>query len=433
MKVLMYGWEFPPQISGGLGTACFGLTQALVAAGHQITFVLPKTGSSGNGKSHVTLVGSDQVQAEATGCMEAEALSRSGFRMEMVNSPLTPYVNSQEYAKLFLYLQQVMREDAEAALHPSRMNISGDYGPNLMAEISRYAAVAGTIAKKVPHQVIHAHDWITIPAGLEARRVSGRPLVVHIHSLEFDRCGDNINQDVYAIERRGMERADRIISVSGFTKSKIVRHYGISPDKITVVHNGVVRKAADVAARVHKRIRDKMVLFLGRITFQKGPDYFVEAAVRVLSVRKDVTFVMVGSGDMMHRMMNRVAELKIGRHFHFPGFLRSADVSRIYAMSDLYIMPSVSEPFGISPLEAMQHDVPVIISRQSGIAEVVGSVFKVDFWDTKALAGKILALLKYNPLRQEMVKNASRELGRINWENAAGRVSDVYGQLATIG
>jgi len=432
MKILMYGWEFPPQISGGLGTACFGLTQALVAAGHQITFVLPKLNPAGNGKSHVTLVGSDQVQAENTRyATAAEASTQGMLKMEAVSSPLGPYINNQEYARLLLYLQQVMRENTETFCHPSRLNISGDYGPNLMAEISRYAAVAGTIAKKTPHQVIHAHDWITIPAGLEARRVSGQPLVVHIHSLEFDRCGDNINQDVFDIERAGMERADRIISVSAFTKNKIIRHYGISPDKITVVHNGVVRHAGVVRAR--RRTRNKMVLFLGRITFQKGPDYFVEAAARVLSVRKDVDFVMAGSGDMMHRMMNRVAELKIGRHFHFPGFMRGPDVAKIYAMSDLYVMPSVSEPFGISPLEAMQQNVPVIISRQSGISEVVGSVFKVDFWNTHELAGKILALLKYAPVRREMVKNAAQELGRITWENAAGRVSGVYNQLAARG
>ncbi len=276
MKILMYGWEFPPQISGGLGTACFGLTQALVSAGHHITFVLPKVDSSNNGRSHVTLVGSNEVQFEENK-VHAEALNRSGFRTETINSPLSPYIGSEEYVRLLNYLQKIMKVNSETACHTSRLNVSGDYGPNLMAEISRYAAVAGTIAKKVPHQIIHAHDWLTIPAGIEAKRISGRPLVVHVHSLEFDRCGDNINPDVYSIERRGMEQADRIISVSGFTKSKIVKHYGISPDKITVVHNGVVRKPYGSCKRIRKRIKDKIVLFLGRITFQKGPDYFVEA------------------------------------------------------------------------------------------------------------------------------------------------------------
>lgn len=424
----MYGWEFPPHISGGLGTACFGLTQALVSVGHRITFVLPKAPALGNDSSHVTLVGSDQVHISP-----AEMKARSGFCLETVDSPLSPYINSEEYTRVLHYLKQIIQNEPDITDKPPLLALSGDYGVNLMAEISRYASVAGKIAKKVAHEVIHVHDWITIPAGIEAQRVSRRPLVVHIHSLEYDRCGENVNPNVYEIERRGMEQADGIISVSHLTKTRIVKQYGISPDKITVIYNGITRKPAGIRVRTPKSIRNKIVLFLGRITFQKGPDYFVEAAAKVLSVRQDVTFVMVGSGDMMNRMITRTAELKIGNHFYFPGFLRGEDVAKMYSMSDLYVMPSVSEPFGISPLEAMEHGVPVIISRQSGVAEVVGSVFKVDFWDTRQLAGKMLALLHYPELGKAMIHNGARELDGITWEKAAESVAHVYNRVAAMG
>ncbi|MFH0921108.1 MAG: glycosyltransferase family 4 protein, partial [Fibrobacterota bacterium] len=337
MKILMYGWEFPPHISGGLGTACYGLTRALADLGHQITFVLPRISASGNQESHVTLVSSDQVEIESGSLLE-NITSQDRINIEALPSTLQPYVNDAEYRKLLAHLQIIKSEMAETR-QASKISMAGDYGANLMEEIARYARVAGAIAGKVGHEVIHAHDWMTIPAGLEAKRVSGRPLVLHVHSLEFDRCGDNVNPDVYAIERKGMEKADKIVAVSQFTKNKITRHYGIHPDKIRVVHNGVMKAASGEGLPVRRGVPKKTVLFLGRITFQKGPDYFVEAAARVISVYKDVCFVMSGCGDMMHRMIERVAELKIGRYFHFTGFLRGQDVARIYRMSDLYVMP----------------------------------------------------------------------------------------------
>jgi len=430
MKILMYGWEFPPHISGGLGTACYGLTRALAALGHEITFVLPRISASGNQESHVKLVSSDQVEMECRSLFENMTGQESdSIRIEALPSTLQPYANDAEYRKLLAHLELIKSEMAET-VHSSKISMAGDYGANLMEEIARYARVAGAIARKVDHEVIHAHDWMTLPAGLEAKKASGRPLVVHVHSLEFDRSGDSINPEVYAIERKGMEKADKIVAVSQFTKNKITRHYGIKPGKITVVHNGVIQHAEGHGFPVRRGIKKKTVLFLGRVTFQKGPDYFVEAAARVISVRKDVCFVMSGCGDMLHRMIERVAELKIGRYFHFTGFLRGTEVARMYRMSDLYIMPSVSEPFGISPLEAMQQGVPVIISRQSGISEVVGSVFKVNFWDVKELAAKMLAVLNYDPLKKAMVHNAHRELDNITWEKAAGKVTEVYGQFA---
>lgn len=426
MKILMYGWEFPPHISGGLGTACFGLTQALASQGHSISFILPKIKSASSEPSHVTLIGSDQIEIDIS-TTEETTIEIKNVKIESINSSLVPYMNNVQYCFQMAHIERMKQENRETE-RSLPITMSGDYGADLMSEILRYASVAGTIAKNVDHDIIHAHDWLTIPAALEAKRISQKPLVIHIHSLEFDRSGDNVNPEVYSIERAGMEKANRIIAVSQFTKNIIVKHYGINPGKIKVVHNGVARTSSFKESHILKHKR-KTVLFLGRITHQKGPDYFIEAAAKVLSVRKDVNFVMAGSGDMMHDMIERVASLKIGRHFHFTGFLQGKNVNRMFRMSDLYVMPSVSEPFGISPLEAMQNGVPTIISRQSGISEVVGNVFKVNFWDTKELASKILALLEYKPLREEMIKNAVSELTQITWEKAAGSVSGLYHEL----
>jgi glycosyltransferase involved in cell wall biosynthesis len=274
--------------------------------------------------------------------------------------------------------------------------------------------------------VIHAHDWMTIFAGLHAKKISGKPLILHVHALEFDRSGEHVNQDIYDIERLGMSMADRIVAVSHYTKNVIVNRYGVHADKVAVVHNAVSRAEAGDVYKVERNADKKIVLFLGRITFQKGPDYFVEAAAKVLKEIPDVTFVMAGAGDMMPRMIKRVAELGIGKNFHFTGFLQGAEVEQIFTMSDLYVMPSVSEPFGISPLEAMVYDVPVIISRQSGVSEILRHALKVDFWDVKEMANKIIAILKYPSLSDEIVERSREEVRNIRWEHAAEKIADVY-------
>jgi len=270
---------------------------------------------------------------------------------------------------------------------------------------------------------------MTIPAALHARSLTGKPLVLHVHSLEYDRSGDNINEAIGKIEQEGLTRADRIIAVSHRTQQMITEHYGIEPEKISVVYNAVSRQEARQIFNVERRQRARghqMVLFLGRITFQKGPDYFVEAAARVLEVLPDVRFVMAGTGDMMEQMVERVAELGIGDRFHFTGFLQGEQIERIFSLSDLYVMPSVSEPFGISPLEAMLCDVPVIISRQSGVAEILKHALKVDFWDVRQIAGKIIAVLRHPVLAGEMAQGAQEELRKIRWETAADRIAEVY-------
>lgn len=244
--------------------------------------------------------------------------------------------------------------------------------------------------------------------------------------MEADRSGGSGDARIVALERQGLLEADHVIAVSRFTSRMIVERYGIDPGKVSVVYNAVLRGGAVGAYGVSKRPGEKIVLFLGRITHQKGPGVFVEAAAKVLAVLPGVTFVMAGSGDLMPQMIERVAELGLGSRFLFTGFLRGEEVERMFAASDLYVMPSVSEPFGIAPLEAMLADVPVILSRQSGVAEVLRHVLKVDASDVDDLAQKICAVLAYEALARELVERGREELAAFTWERAAGQIEDVY-------
>jgi glycosyltransferase involved in cell wall biosynthesis len=423
----MFGWEFPPHISGGLGTACYGMTKALVEAGLEVIFVLPRIGSAER-KSHVTLLSASEIGLSqgVSGPGEWAGLSE----VRSIDSLLGPYLTERRYDEL--RRQWKIAAPGTRTQKKGVLEISGNYGPDLFQEVTRYGEIAGAIAKEERFDVIHVHDWMTVPAGVKAKSTAAKPLVYHAHALEFDRSGENVNQKIYDMERYGMEKADFIIAVSHYTKNMITRRYGIRPDKIDVVHNAVSPRDSKVDVP-EKRRKEKIVLFLGRITHQKGPDYFVEAASRVLHEMPDVMFVMAGSGDMLHQMILKVAQLGIGRQFHFTGFLRQADVERIFAMSDLYVMPSVSEPFGISPLEAIQSGVPVIISKQSGVAEVLRTAMKVDFWDVQTLADKMIAILKYPALRRTMKEGHREELKTIHWKNAAQKIIRIYEKLVSGG
>jgi len=418
----MFGWEFPPYVSGGLGTACFGITKALTTLGHEIIFVVP-TLKSKKDPSHVELISASEVPVPIQTITGDDILN--GLDIRIIHSLLTPYLNEEQYAAFLAHREGQRQEEKRYRL----FEISEHYGPNLIAEVSRYGKVAGVIARDQRFDVIHAHDWMTVFAGLHAKKISGKPLVLHIHALEFDRSGDHINQEIYDIERHGMSFADHVIAVSHYTKSVIVSRYGIHPDKITVVHNAVSRFDAGTVYHVKKKKGKKVVLFLGRVTFQKGPDYFVETAARVLKEIPNVKFVMAGAGDMMPRMIKRVAALGIGKNFHFTGFLKGPEIEQIFTVSDLYVMPSVSEPFGISPLEAMLYDVPVIISKQSGVSEILHHALKVDFWDVKEMANKIIAILRYPILSGEIVERSREELKNIRWESAAEKIGTVYQTL----
>ena len=309
-----------------------------------------------------------------------------------------------------------------------KYKFSGKYGANLLEEVARYAMVGGTIAMqhKDEFDIIHAHDWLTYLAGIAAKELTGKPLVVHVHATSFDRGTDDmVDSRVYAIERRGMEAADRVVTVSDLTRNIVINKYGINPDKVVTCHNAV-----DFSGRenleVERGVKDKVVTFLGRITFQKGPEYFIEAAAKVLKRTKGVRFVMAGSGDMMNRSIRMVARLGISDRFHFTGFLRGADVQKMFALSDVYIMPSVSEPFGISPLEAMRTGVPSIISHQSGAAEVLKYALKVDFWDVDAMADDIYALLTYPALAHFATTQGYDEVNELKWNNATAKLKKIY-------
>jgi len=390
----MFGWEFPPHNSGGLGTACQGLTKAMAELGTELIFVLPR-------KAKMEALWQKFVFADS---------ERVDFRS--IKSSLIPYITAEGYR---------------------RRGGGGIYGDNLIEEVRRYALCAAELARSEKFDIIHAHDWLSFLAGLEAKRICGKPLVVHVHATEFDRTGgQGVNQEVYEIEKQGMLAADRVVTVSQWTKDIVVRHYGIPKDKVTVVHNGIELehrpRAADRLAKL-KRQGEKLVLFVGRVTLQKGPDYFLSTAKRVVELEPKTTFVMVGSGDMEGQVLRQAAALGLGRHFIYTGFLRGAELDAVYQSADLFVMPSVSEPFGLTPLEAIANGTPVMVSKQSGVAEVLSHALKVDFWDTEEMANQIIAVLHHSPLGRTLAANGIENVKHITWSSAAHKLLGIYKDL----
>jgi len=416
----MLGWEFPPFISGGLGTACYGLTKALDQLGINIIFCLPKMVES-DYAVHVKLLTPTSHSSPAA--LKFSELKNVTFRT--IKSPLQPYSTPDIYQRR---IEEALRQ--KQAMHGGNVGsafIGGmHYSGNMYDEVHRYAALAAELAATEQFDVVHAHDWMTYPAAIAVAAISGKPLIVHVHSTEFDRSGENVNQMIYDIERRGMERADKVIAVSYFTRSIIISRYGISGEKVEVVYNGIERNGNGALAETGINKDEKIVLFLGRITMQKGPEYFLQAAKKVLEVMDNVKFVMAGSGDLMHRAVEMAAGLGIGQKILFTGFLCGGDVQKIYEMADLYVMTSVSEPFGIAPLEALNNDVPVIISKQSGVSEVLVHALKVDFWDVNEIANKIIAVLKYPPLGVTLRNYGNSEVRKLRWKDSAQKCVKIY-------
>ena len=574
MRVFMLGWEFPPYISGGLGTACYGLTKALSAQGVDIIFVLPRpipepqTGPPAPGQappyvpppapsarsapparpagssspvqqssspppSHLphhaeSPPHATEFQAEPSASSLGQPDTHAGGRAIREFEHVTfrsatvalfdPYTSAERYETTTQRYVQTVREEvsmaAEPAAAPSTVPpppsahpviapptppaparsahipppaaaaeppaaVSADaraavsahsgaesasaaeafpapspepvaapqslpataappvsappvenYNGDLFAQVARYAELCREIAQTEDFDVVHAHDWMTFPAAMSVAAMRGVPIVVHVHSTEFDRAGDNADPRIVEIERRGMHAAIKIIAVSFLTRNQIIRHYGINPPKIEVVYNAIepVAQTPVVSERYEIRRNEKIVLFLGRITHQKGPEYFLQAAQKVVQVMDNVKFVMAGSGDLTRQSVDLAAKLGIGYHVLFTGFLRGRDVEAIFRMADLYVMPSVSEPFGIAPLEAMSYEVPVLISRQSGVSEVLRHALKVDFWDVDDMADKILAVLRRPPLARELREQGTLEVRRFNWHEAAEACQEIYEQ-----
>lgn len=491
MRILMLGWEFPPFIAGGLGTACHGLTRALNKAGHEILFVLPKPIGAVTAE-HVSLIGPDRLAPVLLGPREAtqtvfqggakavERLAAAGVlpnvappeaalratqvaaaagaartRMYEIEAPLASPYNQGGAAAGSAAAQQLSEmirlhggvsvsggggeggpggsvraetaEDLMVALQSVQVMAANghQYGHDLMGDADRYAKMVGALSRRLDFDVVHAHDWLAFPGGAAVKAATGKPLVCHVHATEFDRSGEHINQMVYDVERMGMHAADRIVAVSKLTRDIIVARYGVDPDKIDVVYNGVV-EADQPPPGMRIASDDKIVLFLGRITMQKGPEYFIRAAKRVLEKIENVKFVVAGSGDMATRMIEEAAHLGIGHKVLFTGFLRGSDVDRVFRMADCYVMPSVSEPFGIAALEAIQRETPCIISKQSGVSEVLSHALKVDFWDVDDMATKIVAVLRHPPLSQTLREHGAFEVRRLTWDDSAERCVESY-------
>ncbi len=452
MKVLMFGWEFPPHISGGLGTACFGLTESLAKKDTQILFVIPKTDSE-TIEEGLQIRSASNVEIPINSILkhklhhnppyEEGEISEivSNLRVIGIDANPAPYttqhvlsdaVSLSSWNYQFPEKNITLSSDLDTAQTTEeatvRYQFSGGYGPNLLEEVERYGLAGAEIARQEKFDIIHAHDWLTYQAGIAAKKISGKPLVVHVHATEFDRAGINADAPIFKMEHEGMEAADKIIAVSEWTKNIIINNYSIPADKITVVHNGALpaKQNEDIQ---RPPIGKPIITFLGRITFQKGPEYFVDAAEKVLSKFPDVHFVMAGSGDLLPKIIERVARLRIASHFHFTGFLKGEKVDRLWSVTNIYVMPSVSEPFGISPLEAVQAGVPVIVSHQSGVAEVMEHIVKIDFWNVEALADAMCNILKYQSLSNTLRNKSKEEISGITWELAAKKINALYHDL----
>lgn len=415
MKALMFGWEFPPHILGGLGTASYGLTRGMAEQGDmQITFVIPKPWGDED-QSFLKIIGANSIP-----------VVWKDNSYDYVRQRMAGRMSPEEY---FHYRDGIRYDYTRIGTDDlGCVAFSGRYPDNLLEEIGNYEAVASVLANSLDFDIIHSHDWLTYPAGVFAKHISGKPLVIHVHATDFDRSRGNVNPTVYAIEKRGMDEADHIMCVSNLTRNIVIEKYHQDPAKVSTVHNAV-EPLKDPGSFVKTLRKDKIVTFLGRITMQKGPEYFVEAAARVLQKTKGVRFVMAGSGDMMDKMIDLVAQRGIADKFHFTGFLRGRQVQEMLAESDVYVMPSVSEPFGISPLEAMQVGTPSIISKQSGCAEILSHAIKIDYWDIEAMADAIYGIVTYPAMYESLHTLGREEVNNIRWYDAGLKVRRIYEQV----
>ena len=417
MKALMFGWEFPPHILGGLGTASYGLTKGMaLQPDMDITFVMPKPHGDED-RSFLRLIGACNTP-----------IVWRDVNQEYINERVGKYMDPQ----LYFDLRNRIYTDFSyyRANDLGCIEFSGRYPDNLLEEINNYSIVAGVIARTFDVDIIHSHDWLTYPAGIHSKTITGKPLVLHVHATDFDRSRGKVNPTVYNIEKDGMNHADHIITVSNLTRNTVIEKYNQDPRKVTTVHNAVEPLSPEIAAIQSKKgTKDKVVTFLGRITMQKGPEYFVEAAAKVLSKTDNVRFVMAGNGDMMNQMIRLAAQRGISDRFHFTGFMKGTQVYEVLKSSDVYVMPSVSEPFGISPLEAMQCGVPSIISKQSGCAEILEKAIKTDYWDIEAMADAMYSIVTYPGMAEYLQVEGKNEVDQITWEKAGWKVRAIYDQV----
>lgn len=376
IDVLTIGWEFPPHISGGLGTACFGLTQGLSALGGiRTTFAMPCL-SGDEDDRHVRLVSADAGAGTAA------------------------------------------RRDGTAAV--------SSYSGAILDDVLRYAAHADRIlAASGDFDIIHAHDWLTAPAAMRIKELTGKPMVLHVHSTEYDRSGAAVDDAILAIETAALRCADRIVAVSERTRANLVARYALPQARIDVVYNGV---ELGVAPPPRAASDAPVIAFLGRVTQQKGPCYFLRAAAIALRAAPGLRFVLAGDGDQLPAMRTLAAQLGIARQVSFTGFLDREGIEHLFACSDAFVMPSVAEPFGIVALEAIGAGVPVILSRTAGVAELLTHARKVDHDDVHAIAQAILDIVADPALAERMREGSRRDVAEISWQRAAVSMATVYRQ-----
>ena len=398
LHALMFGWEYPPRHLGGLGVACQGMVRGLLQNGVKVTLVLPFDGSDE----------SDDVEIRFPTDQHIERIK--------VNSLLLPYDSPEAYLQR---IQAIPRETAQL------------YGEDLGHAVHVFTETSVEVTKDLQPDIVHTHDWMTYEAGIRVSRFHGKPLVSHIHATELDRTHFHPNQWIYDRERRGFEQSDHIIAVSNYTKNILVQHYGINPDKISVVHNGsdemyhapAVPLVEELTSQKKKR---PMVLFLGRLAIQKGPLHFLEMASQIHQLRPDVEFVMAGDGHLLPSLVDRAMQMGLEDAVAFAGKVNATEARKLYAQADCFVMPSLSEPFGLVALEAIAQGTPVILSKQSGASEVVGHCFKVDFWDTEKMADCVLTILREAPLAAQLTAEAPRVLQKLTWSNQAGNIRSIY-------
>lgn len=417
----MFGWEFPPHILGGLGTASYGITKGLASQSDmEITLCLPKPHGDED-QSFLKIIPMNLVPIVWHDVDWNYVSDRVGNRMD---------------PKLYYDLRNHIYADFRY-MHTNDLGcieFSGRYPDNLYEEINNYSIVVGVVARQQQFDIIHAHDWLTYPAGIYAKQLSGKPLVIHVHATDFDRSRGKVNPTVYGIEKDGMDHADCIMCVSELTRQTVINHYYQDPKKCFAMHNAVYpleeekRKIVETR-KPFKDKKEKVVTFLGRITMQKGPEFFIEAAKMVIERTRNIRFCMAGNGDMMNAMIELAAAKGISDRLHFPGFMKGDQVFEAYRDSDVYVMPSVSEPFGISPLEAMQSGVPSIISKQSGCGEILRNCIKTDYWDVNAMADAIYSLCTYEALHDYLQEEGKKEVDQITWEKVGQRIRAHYDRL----
>jgi glycosyltransferase involved in cell wall biosynthesis len=420
-------------MTGGLGTACHGLVRSLLSKGQDVLFVMPADADTDFGVEDadtdlgVEDADTDSTRSSASGA-SAERNSkrypqRGLFRLARIPPALDPYGARSEKGGAQI--------DSKNGIFNNAVTTKNLYGGDLLAAVERLADKVREIAQRRRFDVIHAHDWMTFPAGLAAREATGRPLVVHLHSTEFDRCLENVWPPVVRIEKAGLIQADRVIAVSARNKWLVVEKYRVTPEKITVIHNGLNREHLEVT-RDPKSLpfplqpKERVVLFVGRITPQKGPEYFIETAAEVLKTEKNVVFLVGGSGDLVPALVERAAELGISTRILFTGFLSGGQVRAALEAADVFVMPSVSDPFGIACLESMYMGTPAIISNQSGISEMVENVLKTDYWDVEGMAAMIVRLLRDPQYARELASRAAAEARGITWDHPALRCIGLY-------